>query len=322
MLVGLLLLVSVGLGIVIDRLYLKSSEEPRTSTHQIRQGGYSLINPLLECEVAQEVLTKQFISFRYKIEETVRVIEARPGIDNISVYFRNLNNGVGIGVNEKEDFSPASLLKVPIMIAYFKQYESNTSYFEQKLLYDDPVDRNVGETVRPKSPMKFGEEYTVRDLVFRMMAFSDNNAMALLVKNLPLDTQDKVFTDLGITIPGVRGTEDFMSVVDNASFFRILFNASYLNKDTSQQALELLTKTSFTDGIRGGVPPGVGVANKFGERLFDGKQQLHDCGIVYFKDSPYLLCIMSRGEDFKRLAASIREISRVVYSEVEKQQVK
>jgi beta-lactamase class A len=168
--------------------------------------------------------------------------------------------------------------------------------------------------------MKVGDQYSVEDLIYRMIVSSDNNAMILLVNNLPLPLQDKVFTDLGITIPGVRGTEDYMSVVDNASFFRILYNASYLEKSTSQKALELLTKSGFSDGIRRGIPKGITVANKFGERLFNGKQQLHDCGIVYFKNNPYLLCVMSRGTNFNKLASSIRQISRVVYAEVEKQE--
>ena len=110
-----------------------------------------------------------------------------------------------------------------------------------------------------------------------------------------------------------------MSVTDNASFFRILYNASYLTKDNSQKALDLLSKVDFTDGIRAGVPSSVKVANKFGEREVGNIIQLHDCGIVYFKDHPYLLCIMSRGTDFTKLAASIKNISRLVYLEVNKQ---
>jgi beta-lactamase class A len=143
--------------------------------------------------------------------------------------------------------------------------------------------------------------------------------MALLVENLPLPIQDKVFTDLGITVPGVRGTEDYMSVSDYAAFFRILYNASYLSKDDSQKALDLLTKVDFADGLRAGVPKDVPVANKFGERQIGTSQQLHDCGIVYFKDHPYLLCIMSRGSDFNKLASSIKDVSRLVYGEVQKQ---
>lgn len=320
-----LFLLGISLGIVVDRYLIQRFQQVSTGVvgddvHQVRQGGYSLINPLLECEIGERTLSKQFTSFRYRLEDEVKRLEADSQIENVSVYFRNLNNGVGIGVNEKENFSPASLLKIPVMIAYYKQYEIDPAFFKKKLIYNDPVDRNEGETVRPRLSMVPDEEYSIDDLIYRMIVFSDNNAMGLLVRNLPLATQDKVFTDLGITIPGVRGTEDYMSVLDNASFFRILFNASYLEKETSQKVLELLTKVSFSDGIRGGVPKGVPIANKFGERVFNGMQQLHDCGIVYFKDNPYLLCVMSRGSDFKKLSSSIRQISRIVYSEVKKQE--
>ncbi|MDO8560151.1 MAG: serine hydrolase [bacterium] len=64
-----------------------------------------------------------------------------------------------------------------------------------------------------------------------------------------------------------------MSVKDYASFFRILYNASYLNREQSERALGLMTKTRFRDGIIAGVPAGRPVAHKFGERttLEDGK---------------------------------------------------
>jgi hypothetical protein len=111
-----------------------------------------------------------------------------------------------------------------------------------------------------------------------------------------------------------------MSVKDYASFFRILYNASYLSKDSSQKALSLLSEVDFTDGLRGGVPKDVPVANKFGERQVGTTQQLHDCGIVYLTDHPYLLCIMSRGSDFDELASSIKTVSHLVYIEMSKQE--
>ena len=43
----------------------------------------------------------------------------------ISFYYRDLNHGAWIGINENEKYTPSSLLKVTIMIAYFKEAESN-----------------------------------------------------------------------------------------------------------------------------------------------------------------------------------------------------
>lgn len=316
-----LLISGIAIGIVVDRTFFAATpNDSSLRAHQVRQGGYSLINPLLECEIGGERLSKQFVSFRYEIEAEVNKLKNNGQVEDMSVYFRDLNNGLGIGVNEKVGFTPASLLKLPVMIAYLKQSEIDPQILKKTYTYTDPVDRNSEENIKPQEPVMKGKTYTVDDLLKNMIVFSDNNAMALLVENLPLQTQDRAYTDLGITIPGVRGTEDYMSVIDYASFFRILYNASYLSKDNSQKALSLLTKVDFSDGIRAGIPKEVVVANKFGERQLGQTQQLHDCGIVYFNDHPYLLCVMSRGNDFTKLTSSIKDISHLVYSEVDKQE--
>ena len=317
-----LLLLGMGAGIAVDRTIFKAGplQSLFSDSHQVRQGGFSLINPLLECEIGGERLSKQFVTFRYQVEAEVNRLISSGEVENMSVYFRDLNNGLGFGINEKEGFTPASLLKLPVMIAYFKRSEVDPSILKKTYSYTDPQDRNKKENIKPRDPIMRGKPYTVDDLITQMMVYSDNNAMALLVENLPIQMQDQVYTDLGITIPGVRGTEDYMSVSDYASFFRILYNASYLSKDNSQKALSLLTKVDFSDGIRAGIPKEVVVANKFGERQLGQTQQLHDCGIVYFNDHPYLLCVMSRGNDFTKLTSSIKDISHLVYSEVDKQE--
>jgi beta-lactamase class A len=293
--------------------------EPSSIARQIRQGGYSLINPLLECDIGSKALSRNYISFQDEVAEKVDDLKQQGDVEEMAVYFRDLNNGLTFGVNANNDFTPASLLKLPIMIAYFKQAEVQPSILTKQYTYTGDTDLNEEETIKPTISMQPGTKYTVTDLIKRMTIYSDNNAMALLVENMPLPLQDRVYTDLGVKIPGSNGEDDYMSTVDYSSFFRILYNASYLNADYSQKALELLSKVDYAKALRAGVPKGVTVANKFGERTDDTGHQLHDCGIVYFKDNPYLLCVMSRGQDFNKLADSIHTISALVYQEVEKQ---
>jgi beta-lactamase class A len=83
----------------------------------------------------------------------------------------------------------------------------------------------------------------------------------------------------------------------------------------SEKALKLLTQTKYKDALYAGVPQHIEVAHKFGERQFlpSQEKQLHDCGIVYHPQNPYLLCIMSRGQDFKKLSNIIKNISKATY---------
>ena len=45
-----------------------------------------------------------------------------------------------------------------------------------------------------------------------------------------------------------------------------------------------------------------------------GVSELHDCGIVYQNDDPYVLCVMTQGRSFAELQALIADISSTVYA--------
>jgi beta-lactamase class A len=131
-----------------------------------------------------------------------------------------------------------------------------------------------------------------------------------------------VFDDLGINMPEIYNPENVMPVRDYASFFRILYNASYLNRDMSEQALKLLSTVEYKNGLSGGIPQTVPLSHKFGEResLTDDKKvirQLHDCGIVYHPKRPYLICVMTKGENFSDLSKAIIGISKLVYEQID-----
>jgi len=125
----------------------------------------------------------------------------------------------------------------------------------------------------------------------------------------------KVFDDIQVILKMPLKSMDFMTVRNYVSFFRTLFNSSYLSDSGSEKLLKLMTKSEFKKGIVGGVPEGVPVAHKFGERSSNDTEmkQLHDCGIVYAVNRPYILCVMSRGKTFPALEETIQKISSITY---------
>jgi hypothetical protein len=60
------------------------------------------------------------------------------------------------------------------------------------------------------------------------------------------------------------------------------------------------------------------IANKFGIRSEndDKDQQLHDCGIIYYPNHPYLLCVMTKGNDVNEMEKVIQDISKSVFDEI------
>ena len=125
---------------------------------------------------------------------------------------------------------------------------------------------------------------------------------------------------MGVDPKIIEDTNATISVKQYSIFFRILFNSSFLSRTNSEYALSLLSKTEFGAGLRSGVPENILIAHKFGERTTqDGLNQLHDCGIVYYPDHPYLLCVMSRGENLHNLIDSIKKTSEFVYKTIQEQ---
>lgn len=286
---------------------------------EIHEGQRSFVNPLLECESGDVISQRELVPFKPSIVKLVQEEKKRKKITNISVYFRDLNNGPWFGIDEKAPFIPASLMKVPILMAYLKQAETDPSVLQRKLRAYGAADANEGENIRPRIVVEAGKTYSVEQLLSMMVLYSENNAARLLGDNDGGEYFGNVLADLGLPAPDPAKPEYAITVKTYASFFRILFNASYLNQERSNQALELLSRVDFHGGIRAGVPQPVVVAHKFGERSQGREMQFHDCGIVYYPEHPYLLCIMTRGEGLAELVDTTQDISYQVFAEVDRQ---
>ncbi len=277
-----------------------------------------LTNPLLECELGEFYISENSIRpFRQVIESKAKALLAGGSITHISYYFRDLNNGSWFGLNEKEMFSPASLLKVPLLIYTLRRAENAPDLLEREIEFTSSP-TGTTQLIKPEHPLEDGKSYTLRELLVRMIVDSDNDAAATILSIFGKDGFDTVFTDLGLATVDSIG-ENSMSVKNYASFFRILFNASYLSRTSSEEALDLMTRVKFTGGLRAGVPPHIPVSHKFGERGDGVQQQLHDCGIIYYPSNPYLLCIMTRGHDFDKLLRAITVLSQETYKEVKRE---
>lgn len=318
LLIAFFLVFAVGVGIgLLTSFGLRKSNSTNSDRIHLNPS-YSYINPLLECDSADE----NFGSFQRvegKLEEYIDSEVRKGHINATSVYLRDLNNGPWVGINEKDEFSPASLIKVPLLIAYLKLAEADPRVLEFPLTIKN-IDAYKDQNMIPSTLLGLGQQYKTIDLLRQMIIYSDNVAYDTLITNIKGFDLDEIYKDFGVDIS--KGLKDpagnILSVKDYASFFRILFNASYLSDKNSELALEILTQSMYGDGLRAGVPSDIAIAHKFGERryLLTSETQLHDCGIVYLPENPYLLCVMTKGTDFSQLNSVIAEISRIVYLNV------
>jgi beta-lactamase class A len=285
----------------------------------MHQGGGKFTNPLLECLGPKDFSSQSQLHIgQVELNNFVNNTINKNKIEHMSVYIRDLNNGPWIGINETEEFIGGSLLKVPVLISYMKLSESDQDILEEKIEFKEKKVENT-QYFAPSQQIELGKTYTVHDLLQHTITYSDNEAINLLANKLNRDEIYNTFGALGMGRPDIDKPYP-VNVKTYAGFFRILFNASYLSRTSSEQALELLSKVEFDKGITANLPKNIIVAHKFGERSEGDLNQLHDCGIVYYPNHPYLLCIMSKGGQFDDLAKAISSVSKFVYDQISENQ--
>jgi beta-lactamase class A len=314
----------IGLGYFIgfNKFHKKHTTSVSSSANGSSVSFGKYINPTLSCYGPH---IKELRSFRLQIEKYLNQIHQTNPELKVSYYFRDLANGIWIGINEKEEFSPASLLKLPVMIAVLREAEKNPDFFNKSIEFKTADFAGVSEEAGfPKQDGKF---YTIDELIVHMIAYSDNAATLLLHQYVGEKEVKEVEDFLHQHVPedGTAST-NFISVKNYAAAFRVLYNCSYLGKEMSEKALAYLAQSHYKFGIRAALPDSVPLAHKYGIRDnsdVNGKEvkgyQLHHFGIVYYPAKPYLLGIMTRGGEKAIKEKVIEDLSKITFTQVDEQ---
>jgi beta-lactamase class A len=284
---------------------------------------FKYVNQQLGCKPPFVIDKKSYAELKKELDKYISSKKEIGEITDVSIYYRDLSDGPTLGINEYAQFSPASLLKLPLLLTYYNLENRQSGLFDRKLTPHN-IKNNLLQTIPPEKSIQEDNTYSIREILKYMIKYSDNKAYYILLQYLheifpQTDLLKETFVDLGIVDPR-NLLDDTISVKSYASIFIQLYYSSYFNKnETSEEVLKLLSDISWSEGINKGVPSEIVIAHKFGERVnFDGEiKQLHDCGIVYYPGNPYLLCVMSRGKDMQKLTSLIGEISKMVYNEVD-----
>ncbi|UEG49254.1 class A beta-lactamase-related serine hydrolase [Ferruginibacter lapsinanis] len=279
-----------------------------------RLDGYKFIHPLMFAEPACESNTLSNI--KSEVESLISSYKTKGDITSASVYLREFHHGEWMSIAEAEKYSPGSLLKVPELITFFKMNETNPGLLERKVVFDKPLSSTKTATYLSKS-IQLGNTYTIRQLLFYMVAYSDNNATLLLNKLIDVATFKKVFTDVGLPAPDWSANDYPISAKDYSLFMKLLYNASYLSIKDSEFCTELLSDSDFKNGLVAGIPSDCKIAHKFGEGGYTTAPQLSESGIIYSNSAPYILTVMTKGTDVKKLPEVISSISKMVYKKMQ-----
>lgn len=296
----------------------------------VRENDSSLIQPILYVEIE----SKQLLSpLKSKINDYLDSKKQAGAYTSASVYLKDVQAGVYININPDSLYDPASLMKVPLLMIYLKQAETNPQLLKKTFVFTQQAQNSTVALIKDRS-LVVGKSYTVQELLYHMIVYSDNESFWILYDHFGEDIFKEL--DKKLTIPAnydiihySKTDKHFIANVNSmAYYFMVLYNASYLTKTASKYALDILTKSTFKEGLAKGIDPNVLIAHKFGERtlsyyvgnkLENLQTEFHEFGIVYLKNRPYLLGVMTRGQQSNELQTMVSDISKMVYDDFKNQ---
>lgn len=275
------------------------------------ESGYRFIAPLLLCSNDNYNGFRELVPLRQQLEQLTASARDDGTITSGSVYYRDLTSGSWVGIDENALYTPASLLKVPILIAYLKAAEQDPSLLQKLAYYQQEPNKAPPLVSHPL--LVTGHTYSVSDLLRGMVIDSDNTAKDMLEGGMDHDFLGKVYSELDIQSPYGDPQNYQISTRTYALFFRILYNSTFLDRDMSEKALSMLADVSFDKGLRAGTPSQVPIAHKYGYAVLEREPtriiELSDCGIIYDPGKPYALCVMAQGTDPDVTATYIRDVA-------------
>lgn len=256
-------------------------------------------------------------------------LNRQPGTYALAV--KHLPDGDTILINEKEMFHAASTMKTPVMIEIFRQAAEGKIGLDDTLLVQNEFASIVDGSSYHLSPaddsddevyQKMGTHQTIRYLLFRMITRSSNLATNLLMKLADGKQVTTTMRSLGApTIQVMRGVEDskayrhglnnVTSAYDLMKIFEQIALGKAVNKDASQQMVNILLQQFYKDLIPAKLPEGTLVAHKTG--WITGVH--HDSGIIFLPGGGQLVLVLlsKKAIDESATKQMLATIARLVY---------
>lgn len=278
---------------------------------------YNYLNPSIAISDKKDLLVG-FLELR----TILRSYETNPDY-TIGIYFEYLPTGENISVSQNARIWPASLIKIPVAMAAMKKVEKGIWNFDNELvILDDDKDSTFGDLYREPT----GTSLSIKDFLAASLGKSDNTAHYVLLRNLDSTELEDVYNHIGLDdiidalkhSPKDEEQDNRITAKRYSTFFRSLYNSTYLSPEYSQLLLDLL-EAAPKENLEFGLPEGVHFVHKTGVRTDENVWA--DSGIVYVPGRPYLLTVMIQKKEMGQpksgeIEALFTTISETVYSHV------
>jgi beta-lactamase class A len=265
---------------------------------------------------------KQQVLWDHLRQSLADVEQRLDGVMGVAVL--DLNSGQKLLIRPDEVFPQASSIKIAVLAELYHQAQQSAHGVSGKATLTDRYVLRAADIV-PDSSILGGltpevSALTNRDLATIMVAVSDNSATNVLIDRVGMDNVVRLTQSLGLAHTQLRrkmmdlqaaaqGRENISTPREMMELLEQLYRGKVIEPPLLDDFFNVLA-TNKNSWIPRDLPVDLKVANKPGE--LEGVR--NDSGIVFLKNRPYVICIMTTYLANERAGEeAIARISRLAF---------
>ena len=265
---------------------------------------------------------KQQVLWEHLRQGVVDVEQQLDGVMGVAVL--DLNSGQKLLIRPDEVFPQASSIKIAVLAELYHQAQQSARGASGKATLTDRYVLRSADIV-PDSSILGGltpevSSLTNRDLATIMVAVSDNSATNVLIDRVGMENVVRLTESLGLGHTQLRrkmmdlqaaaqGRENISTPREMMELLEQLYRGKVIGPPLLDDFFNVLA-TSKNSWIPRDLPADLKIANKPGEL----ERVRNDSGIVFLKNRPYVICIMTTYLANERAGEeAITRISRLAF---------
>lgn len=231
------------------------------------------------------------------------------------IFVMDLDTNGYVDLNGGATFSAASMIKVPILIAFFQDVDAGKMRLDEQLVLQKEL---VGSGSGDMQYDPVGTKYTALDVATKMIIISDNTATNLLIARLggirALNQRFKTWglsaTAINNLLPDLEGTNT-TSPKELAFLLNRISQGELVTMRSRDRILDIMRRTENHSQLRQGLGAGATIAHKTG----DIGTLIGDTGLVDLPNGKrYVITVMvKRAFNDDRAYDFVSQFSRLAY---------
>ena len=247
-----------------------------------------------------------------------RVAELRSKYSGLQpgLFFLDLDNGNYVDLNGDKVFPTASIIKLPILIAFFQDVDAGKISLNETLVMSrDLIVGGSGDM----QDLPAGSKFSALETINKMITISDNTATNMIIKRMGgIAVLNQRFRSWGLKqtvirnwLPDLRGTNT-TTAKELIRLLALLDQGKLLSARSQDQALDILRRVKNKKLLYVGIGPGATLAHKTGDIGF----MLGDAGIFVMPNGKHYLgaVLVKSAYDDPAARDYVQDVSRIVYS--------